>query len=58
MTVGKAVDPYGVKCHGHIKENRACEPLLAKVPGNSFNGVDEMQGCAVFGSETILLITQ
>jgi hypothetical protein len=56
--VGKAVNPNGVECLGHIKENRACEPLLAKVPGNSFNEAGQLQGCAIFGSETKLLITQ
>jgi hypothetical protein len=33
--VSKAVDPYGVECHGHIKENCACEPLFSTVLGNS-----------------------
>jgi hypothetical protein len=27
--LGKAVDPYCVECLGHIKENCACELLLA-----------------------------
>ena len=44
--VAKAVDPYGVECLCHIKENRACEPLLAKVPGDSFNEAGQLQGCA------------
>jgi hypothetical protein len=35
--VGKADDPYGVECLRRVKENRDSEPLLAKVPGNSFN---------------------
>jgi hypothetical protein len=56
--VVKAVDPFGVECLGHIKENRACEPLLAKVPGNSFNEVGQLQGRAMSGSETKLLIPQ
>jgi hypothetical protein len=56
--VGKDVDPYGVECLGHIKEKRACEPLLAKVPGDSFNEAGQLQGCAMFGSETKLLVTQ
>jgi hypothetical protein len=41
-----------------VKENCACEPLLAKVPGNVFNEAGQLQGCAMFGSETKLLITQ
>jgi hypothetical protein len=56
--VGKAVDPYGVECLGHIKVNSACEPLLAKVPGNFFNEAGQLRGCAMFGSETKLLIAQ
>jgi hypothetical protein len=56
--VGKAVDLYGVECLGHIKENCACEALLAKVPGDSFNEAGQLQGCAMFGSETKLLISQ
>jgi hypothetical protein len=56
--VVKAVDPYGVESLSHIKEDRACEPLLAKVPGYSFNEAGQLQGCAVSGSETKLLITQ
>jgi hypothetical protein len=56
--VGKAVDPYGVECLGHVKENRACEPLLAKVAGNSFNEAAQLQGRATSGSETKLLIQQ
>jgi hypothetical protein len=56
--VGKAVDPCCVECLGHIKENCACEPLLAKVPGDCFISAGQLQGCAMFRSETKLLITQ
>jgi hypothetical protein len=56
--VGKAVDSYVVECLGHVKENCACEPLLAKVPENYFNEAGQLQGCAMFVSETKLLITQ
>jgi hypothetical protein len=56
--VSKAVDPYGVECHGHIKENCACELLLAKVLGNSFKELGQLQGCAMLGSETKLLFAQ
>jgi hypothetical protein len=55
---GKTVDPYGVECLGHIKENCAWEPVIAKVPGDSFNEAGQLQRCAMFGSETNLLITQ
>ena len=41
--VGKANDPYGDKCLGHIKENRTCEPLLAKISGSSFNEAGQLQ---------------
>jgi hypothetical protein len=56
--LGKAVDPNGVECLGHVKENRASEPLLAKVPGNSFYEAGHLQGRAMSGSETKLLIPQ
>ena len=38
--VGKAVDPYGVEHLGH-----ACERLLGKVPGNSFNESGQLCLC-------------
>jgi hypothetical protein len=54
---GNAVGLYTVECLGQIKENRTCEPLLAKVPGNSFYEAGHLQGCPMLGSETKLLIT-
>jgi hypothetical protein len=56
--VGKALDSSCVECLAHIKENCACDPLLAKAPQNSFNEAGQLQGCAILGSETKLLITQ
>jgi hypothetical protein len=56
--VSKAVHPYGVECLGNIKENRASEPLQAKVPGDSFNEAGQRQAYAMFGSEPKLLVTQ
>jgi hypothetical protein len=44
VLVGKADDPYGVECLGYITENRACEPLLAKVSGSFFSEAGQLQG--------------
>jgi hypothetical protein len=42
---------------GHVQEHRACEPLLAKIPGYSFNEAGKLQG-RMSGSKSKLLVPQ
>jgi hypothetical protein len=54
----EAINPYGIEDFGHVQEHLACEPLFAKIPGYSFNDVDQLQVRAMSGSEPKLLVPQ
>jgi hypothetical protein len=53
----EAIDPDGIEGFGHVEEDRACQPLFAEVPGYSFNEAGQLQGRAVPGSESKLLVS-
>jgi hypothetical protein len=53
----EAIDPKGIDGFSHVEENRDCQPLFAKHPGNSFNEADEMHWRAMPGSNPKLLVS-
>ena len=54
--VEEAIDPDGMEGFGHVKEDCACQPLFAKVPGYPFNETGQLQLSAVSASKPKLLI--
>jgi len=56
--VEEAIDPVVIEGFGHVEENRACQPLCAKVPGYSYKEAGQLQGRALLGSEPKMLVSQ
>jgi hypothetical protein len=50
--------PHGIEGFGLVKEQRASQPLLAEVPGYSFDEADELLGSAMPGSKPKLFVPQ
>ena len=54
----EVVEQYIIECLTHIRQNRAYKTLLIQIHGDSFNEADLLDRCAVFGSETKLLVAE
>jgi len=55
--VEEAIDPDCIEGFGHVEESCAGEPLFTEIPGYSFNKEGQLQGRAMSGSETKLLVS-
>ena len=55
--VEEAIDPDGIEGFGHVEEDCACQPIFAEIPVYSINEEGQLQGRAVPGSETKMLVS-